>query len=189
MIKQLLTILFITFATFATNNDNWNWLLDIGEIEDTLTNGVTGYTEAFNLSNGEDTRVLLMVDDTSSAGFASDSVNIVWGYQTGSMVINTSNVVDTLWDDHITIDTCVTDSFGVSVHGSVASDGSLTREWNQRSDTSSVTGYAVQSRWFIPEWDMVIRFWSTGVTGNNGDSELLLRIAYKQRLWSNVKVR
>lgn len=148
------------------------------------------YSRGYDLSGMEDIRAILLVDDTSAAGFENDSVNIMWGYQTFSVVLNSSNVPDTVFDQKITLDTVVTASFGnlPAAYGSAAYDGSTTRS-TKLIDTLSVTGYASQSKWFIPEWDEGIRFWFKGITGNKTLTGVKCILTVKRRVYINVRMR
>lgn len=159
------------------------------DITDSLGASQVKYSDVYQLSSFEDSRIVLCVDDTSSAGFASDSIVIEWGYQTGSVVLNSSDALDTLWDDRIVMDTISTDSAGIARTGIASADGSLTRYWEQHSDTSSVSGYMCQSRWFVPEWDILVRFWVNGLTGNELGSTQKIRFQFRQRKAVNVQGR
>ena len=148
------------------------------------------YSRGYDLSGMEDIRAILLVNDTSAAGFKSDSVNIMWGYQTFSVALNSSNVPDTVFDQKIILDTVVTASFGnlPAAYGSAAYDGSTTRS-TKLIDTLSVTGYASQSKWFIPEWDEGIRFWFKGITGNKTLTGVKCILTVKRRVYINVRMK
>lgn len=187
------SFLFVLLAAFCVSAAGYNWT-GYGsdtyyDITDSLGTGQVKYSDVFQLSSYEDSRIVLCVDDTSSAGFASDSVVIEWGYQTGSIVLNSSDDLDTLWDDRIVMDTISTDSAGVARTGTLAADGTLTRYWEQHSDTSSVSGYMCQSRWFVPEWDVLIRFWVNGLTGNELGTTQEIRFQLRRRNAVNVQGR
>lgn len=127
------------------------------------------FTAAWPLSMFEHCRFVVAANDTQSAGFASDSVKFRWGYQTGTIMLNASGNRDTVWDGNA----IVVDTFDMSDSASrniayVAQDGLMayTRTL-KRIDTTSVTGYAVQTRVIQPEWDVLVRLWFKGLTGNN----------------------
>lgn len=138
----------------------------------------TAYTygdSSFNFSYGEDIRVVCKVDDSSQVRFGDDSLNYEWGYQIGTLVKDSNTVrnnrghIDTSWGIYyFVVDTMSADSQGVTRRATHASDGSLTTTaWGQASDTSSVSGYVVQDRWFIPKWGEVIRFWAKSLGNPN----------------------
>ena len=163
----------------AAQNLNWNGPGDTLVITDFNT-AELAYTLALPIQRSEELRVTAMVNDTNSAGFASDSVVAQYGYQTGTPVFNSSGLIDTSWDVRITIDTLDIDSFGVVPVGTVAATGVVTRLWNSASDTLSVSGYAVQNRRFKPEYDVLIRYWIQGLTGNS-NTPLSLRFQHNSR--------
>lgn len=169
---------------------NWNSAADTAMVNDTITNAEVVYTKAFNLSDYEDVRAIMMVDDTTAAGFASDSVNFIWGYQTGNQVINASGAFDTIWDARVTIDTVATASFGTwAIEGTIGPSGALTRSESKVVDTTMVTGYAVQSKIFVPQWDMFNRYWIQGVTGNLTGGPNVYVVKQSRRLYEAVRSR
>ena len=160
--RKLLTVLF-SFAALVAANENYNGWLDTCIVSDTLDSAEVKYTKAFNLSKYENCRLLVLADDSATAKLGADSINFHYGYQTGTRCLDSAGVLDTAWDDRVVLDTMVADSFGTSNISTGGADGSLTRVWNQSADTLSVAGYATQSRWFVPEWDGLIRYWVEGL--------------------------
>lgn len=148
------------------------------------------YTRPALLSNGEDIRWIMAVDDTSSVGFSADSTVLAWGFQTGTIILNSSldmSTRDTIWDERIVIDTMDVDSFGKAGVGKVDSSGALTRTWQKRADTTSISGFACQSRWFVPEWDVLIRGWAHGVTGNKTTDKQKAYLFNIRRRWVGTR--
>jgi hypothetical protein len=179
----------LLLAGFSFGAENWSGAFDTTWIRDTLGNGEVSYGAADELSDGENARVVVLVNDTSSAGFASDSVNVRWGFQTGMIVFNASGSRDTAWDERVVVDTLVTASFGsssVAVHGS---DGIITRTWSKRADTTYVSGFAYQSRLVVPEWDVVVRLWFEGITGNKQGKPLRLGGVIGRREYTQVRLK
>jgi hypothetical protein len=165
---------------------NYTGFGDTAKIADKLlTNGIYDTTRVFNLTRGEDIRAMIKVNDTTSTGYASDSLLIEWGYQTGRFTYNSSGTRDTAWDVFIVLDTVKDDSLGKCKSGYVAADGSLTRYLGQ-VDTLNVSGYAVQSRWFVPEWDVLIRYWVKGITGNKATDTLNCVIEQHRRAYVGI---
>jgi len=187
--RTLLIVLALAIAAQAGAPRNWKGALDTVSIRDTLEEDTLKYSAALPLTDGEDVRVLLKATDTSTAGWASDSLKLFWGYQIGSITRDTGGAQDTVWplENRIAIDTLDVDSFGVGSVGVAEEDGTLTRYWNRAADTLSVRGYAIQDRWFVPEWDELIRFWAQGLADNNGDSPIILIFELHQRRYVPVE--
>jgi len=53
----------------------------------------------------------------------------------------------------------------VGTPGYYEPDGTLTRYWNNAVDTSSIAGWAVQSRQVSAEWDVLVRGWVNSLGG------------------------
>ena len=187
---SLLLLILVSFC-FSGEDLNWNGWEDTVAISSTLAVGTTYYTKAFALSRYDNIKLMVKCNDTTNAGFAGDSVNFGYGFQTGVETENSSGLRDTAWmeEDRFDIDTMVVDSFGVGSKGYVGADGTLNRFWNNASDTSSVTGFAIQRRQFSPEWDVLIRFYILPITGNLTGSPLNLIFQVDQRKHQPVKMQ
>lgn len=183
MIKRLI---FILLPLVVMAQENYNGLGDTAYILDTLQTDTLKYTKVFLLSANENLRVIIKTDDTSTAGFASDSIAFDFGYQTGEVVYNSAGTRDTAWDDRMQIDSMVGDSFGVANVGTTDADAVLTRYYGG-VDTSSVSGFAIKSRLIVPEWGTLIRFWAKGRPTNRKGKILLLCFDLKRRQYSNVR--
>lgn len=188
--KKMFLLLFVLVSLgFSVNNPkvtNWVGYLDTAIISTVLDSGTVYYGRVFNLTEYEDCRMVNMVNDTDEAGFAGDSINYIWGYQTGAIILNALNVVDTAWDDRMVVDSTAAGDFGKDTLGVVDPTGTLTRLYKY-SDTLNVTGYAYQSRWIIPEWDCLWRPWAMGIGGlMNKQSAPDLRFAIIRRNGSKI---
>ena len=179
--KSKFIVLLLLAATLCVAGENYSGFLDTTSITETLTTGTTVYTDPYKLSKFEDIRLIVKCDDTTSAVFATDSVAFFYGYQTGTIVLDSAGARDTIYDDPMTIDSMLASEFGTLGSGTMTAAGVLTRTWGG-ADTLSVTGYAVQSRWFVPEWDYLIRFWVTALGDNLQASPLVLFLEPKRRL-------
>ncbi len=185
MRRVLILLVFLVGCTFGSANfSGWG---DTLAIRDTLADGTVLYSAATRLSEYEDIRLITLVNDTAIANLGADSINFYYGYQTGCPVLDSAGALDTIWDDRITIDTMSVDSFGVANVGKCESDGSMTRNWGG-VDSTSVTDYAVQSRWFLPEWDVYIRYWAVSGDGKQvEDRPLQLFFVPVRRIYSNTR--
>ena len=182
--KKMLLLLIIVFGITAQPK-NFNGWLDTLAIREKVEEDSTRYSSAIRLSAYEDIRVLVKCDDSTSVGFASDSIDFYYGYQTGSLVLDSAGAMDTAWDNKIFIDSMQVDSFGVENIDYCDSSGNMVRRW-RTADTTNLAGYAYQSRWFVPEWDVLLRFWATGLDGNLTGEELDLFFQILRR--NHVKV-
>ena len=194
MIKKLLiSLLLLAVLVYGVDDRNSNGFDTLRVLTGALATDSIRYSDAMLLSAGEDIRWIMMCDDSTNAGFASDSIQFRWGYQTGSIVIDSSlssvTGKDTIWDIRIVIDTMDIDSFFSTADtiGYVESDGSLTRPWNNKADTSNVAGFAVQTRWFVPEWDELIRWWGQGMAGNDQNDSLEYFLVNKRRTYVQTR--
>lgn len=181
---KILIFLALVMTAFGADN-NYNGRKDSASVLEFKADSLK-YTKNFSLSHGEDVRIVLKVDDTTSAGFASDAVKIQWGYQTGVPCYDSAGNVDTCYDTRIVIDTMDVDSFGIENLGVAGADLSLTRTFGP-ADTSNVTGYAYQSRAIVPEWDALIRFWVQGLAGNEAVSDQVVIFNMFRRTYMSVR--
>lgn len=136
------------------------------------------YSRPFLLSQYENTRIRVLFNDTSAAGFATDSVKFYYFIQIGSPCLNASGKLDTAWNANpIIIDTVdmLTAGNFTTQYSSLLNDGTFT-ETMKVIDTSNVTGYATNSHTFPLLWDVFARVGVKGLTGNNKDSFIKLRI-------------
>lgn len=167
--------------------ENWNGWLDTSAIT-TFNSTETAYTKAFDLGSYENTSIIVYVNDTTSTGFASDSINFAVGYSTGVPTLNSSGMADTAWSPLIYLDTLVSDSLGKVPGGYTDSDlnGYRNSGW---IDTLNVTGWAYQCIPVVPIWDPLIRYGVTGLTGNKVGEELSLLIQHNRRIGEASKDR
>ena len=187
-IQGLVLILLLLVLDTHAINFNTSGFNDTAIIADFKADSLK-YTKSFPLSAFENSRVVFMVNDTSAAGFGDDSIKIQWGYQTFSLcwdsntveILNNSRTsLDTCFDIRIELDSALTDSIGAQTIGVVDSTGVITRNPMQM-DSVNVTGLAVTSKWFVPEWDTHIRFWAQGIAGNEVGTFQVIRFDYKRR--------
>ena len=145
----------------------------------------TGTTKAFELSQYENILFYVMANDTSSAGYASDSIKFIWGVEFLNVVLNSSNKQDTAVLGRIQCDT-----FDIATAGNLTVQTKLvdtvgTFNWFQKFiDTTSITGYAIQHSAPIPYWTPIFRFWYTGLSGNVTGSFVPLVFGQSRRLAS-----
>jgi len=139
MKKLLLVLLVLCSMVIGQNTTGWFYTDDV----DALVNGGgTVYSSAFDLSSNEDVRAVIKLQDTTQAGFANDSIDCIWGYQTGTRTLGTDNIIGTVWSEPlIYLDTIAASQLGASVGvGSVDATGALTRSSGASLDTTNATG-------------------------------------------------
>ncbi len=144
-------------------------------------------TKAFQVGRYEDPAVIVLVDDTSSAGFASDSIGVLVGFIGGYLTFDSSYAIDTTWrQDSVTIDTVLTANLGAGSMGTTDVSGTVTAT-DGGVDTSNVTGWAVWSQYYTPPWYPLLKYFVKGVGDNETGSNLKLIIQHSQREHSNVQ--
>jgi hypothetical protein len=152
----------------------------------------TGSTKAMELSQYENMRLSALANDTSAAGYASDSIKFRWGMQFGVPIMNSSGKLDTTWQEKIEIDTfdIKTAVNLVAPTYTIDSLGNF-KICKKFIDTTNVTGYAVQSRdILLPPWSPIFRFWYIGLTGNKVSiSYVKLMFAITRRISSYVHLQ
>ena len=186
MKRAALLILLIAMALFAERARNWNGYGDIVNVPACSSTVLVVSDSIFALTDYDAVRIIAQVDDTTSDGFASDSVNIRWGYQTFSLCKNSAGAVDTCYDPRIVVDTISTDSFGVMSVYSTDADG-IAASVSRQVDTLHCAGYAIQSRTFSPEWNTYIKVWVEGLTGNLTAAPLKIRFTIVRRIYRGTR--
>lgn len=174
VISLLLTSLGLTYGEAYNYN---GFLSDTSKITDFRADSLK-YSKTFLLSQYENTRIRVVFNDSSSAGYASDSVKFYYFVQFGSPILNASGKLDTAWNNNpIIIDTVdmLTAGNFVQQYSSLLNDGTFT-EAMKVIDTVYTTGYATNSHCFPLFWDVFCRVGVKGLTGNNKDSFIKLRI-------------
>jgi hypothetical protein len=185
-------ILALLVPFFVFGYENYNGVNDTLRILDTLAEDSIRYTGALRLSDYlgafERIRTVVLARDTTSAGFGSDSLHFIWGIQTGSLVLDsTFSIIDTAWDDTITIDTFNIDSISACDMAKIGTDGTVTFTRNQSVDTSLVTGMAYQSREYKPRWDELGRYWAKGIAGQKCGAAIPLMFHNKFPLYKKTR--
>lgn len=190
MLKKWLISLVVVVSCVGAQNLNYNGWADTGTFV-TFRADSLKYSAVYSLSGFENFRIDMMADDTGSAGFGSDSVKLQWGIQTGRPEINRNGKLDTGWSQRLVVDTLGKDSVGLFRMGQLmvlGADGSFS--FNFRSiDTVSLTKYILQSRAFAPEWDVLVRVWAKGLTGNKVGGWVKAHYAVYRRVASGVRVK
>ena len=176
--RFLLLVLFLCGMSFGSRN--WNGWLDTAEIVDFNGTDLL-YSKAFDLSSYENTRVLLKVDDTASAGFASDSVNFGFGYQVGMETVDTGGTRDTAWGPIVWKDTLHDSTMGTVPVGWEDSTGIITLA-GRYFDTLSVAGYATYQNSIVPPWSPLIRYAFQGIAGNSAVTPIKLIVQNGRRI-------
>jgi hypothetical protein len=176
--KSFLFVLMFAASSFAFWGDNTTGYRDTANIQAFRADSIK-YTPWFRLASYLNVRADVMANDTSSAGFASDSLAFVWGIQTGHVTENSSNVRDTLPNKKLIVcDTlsrwkwrCADTLMQADTMGSFVSPYLLT-------DTVSLSGFATQSCNVSPEWDSWYRGFVKGLSGNKVSKFIKARMLF-----------
>lgn len=197
MKKMIFLILFMVGV--VCGQENYEGWLDTSIIVDTLDSATIKYGSTFRLSPFEAVRLVCLVNDTGIAGLGSDSINFSWGYQTGSVVMDSTMIdsaklgIDTAWDDPCVLDTLEGDNAGTVNEAYQSTVGVFTRTMGS-VDSLNITGFLYQSREVGNGWDVLIRGWVKGLgdegTPSLGQTEaraLLLYLVFQRRVYSPVR--
>jgi len=120
-------------------------LICANTIQDTLSDTTTNHydTEIVSLMGSSNLTLMIDVTDASVAGFGSDSIDVLYGFQIGHLTLDTLGQPDTAWTERIICDT-ITSGTNIGTESEtslrVLDDNFLI----SYIDTSSVNGYAVQ---------------------------------------------
>jgi hypothetical protein len=185
-----LFLLVNAFAVFAEDN-NTNGFGDTSKIVGLNAN--TKYSKPFLLSAFESCRFDVMANDTQIAGLSADSVCFAWWFETGHQVMNASNKLDTEW---ARMDPVYVDSFNTTVAANfvpamrTVDTNFIPTRARKTIDSSSVTGYNVQSRW-IPfcEWDQYVRLGFKAGSDNRTAQPPKIICAQIRQLYIHTRMR
>lgn len=172
----------------AERAQNWN-----GTGDTTTISGCSGTTlvysdSAYCMTDYNAVRMVLLANDTLKAGFSTDSINVHWGYQGFSLCYNSSGVVDTCYSPAVIVDTLTTATLGTMTRGTLDGNGKA-YAMTKRSDTTSCTGYAVQSRAVFPEWNVNYRLWVQGMTGNAIRAPVKIKFVQVRQIYAPVRLK
>ena len=169
---------------------NWTGYADTTMITTDSIRLATG--RSFASTENENKVWIFAARDTANAGFASDSISFLAGYQRGYIVFNTSWKPDTTWRA-----VCWLDTFHL-----VAGNILLTTSANWQDtinfaeslarrmiDTSNVTGYAVMTVPCSPVWSPIVRPAIQGLAGQRKGSKVKILVTLEQRAYSKVKAQ
>jgi hypothetical protein len=145
------------------------------------------YTKAFDLTGYEDLSLLVCVNDTTVAGFKSDSCHFVIGLRLGCYVKNYAGTVQEFYDnDFWDLDTFNVDSAGVTKTNKLYFDGTSTY-YGTGIDTAQVSGYMVKHiKGYLPPWATLMKVYVYPLSKNKKASPLRLKIQINRRLGTMV---
>lgn len=180
-------ILFFALCVSVFGIENWNGARDTSLIVGLSTNN-TVRSKVFPLSKYEHITLLVLYDDTTSAGFANDSAAFKYGYEIGVPVFDTGGAWDTAWCPVVYVDSVVYGEQGTVTANYADSTLTLTKNagW---SDTTQVSGYAYTMTQIVPEGGPpLVRVVMTGIADNcNTPIKAVVQIV--QRLGSSNRTR
>lgn len=177
MQKVLMVVIFLAGVLFGS--ENWNGWNDTSAVSSFRCDSIA-YTLAFDIAKYEDIVVMVKADDTSEAGFASDSINFRYGLQGGTQTKDNGGNIDTSWNPVVWIDSMVLANIGTVTAG-------LTDGW---IDTNNVTGWAYQERRVNAvtgySWRPLMRYVFEGLSDNITGSFLKLQLQHTRRLGTHT---
>jgi hypothetical protein len=187
--KWILGILLFVSVSFS-QTENWSGLKEVWNVP-TFKADSARYSQTFQMSQYENLRITALADDTSEAGFASDSIAFFYWIETGHPVYNANGKLDTTWmrTSPILIDTFKIDSANCAITYRTLEDEGFYNIPRKKIDTLMVTGFSAQSRNVTPEWDVFYRIGVKGIAGNKVASFIKLRFYSIRRTFSYVRNR
>lgn len=189
MLNKILVLAIAVVSLGFSKSDNWNGWKDTSNISGFRADSLK-YSKVFELSDWENLRIDVMANDTATANLSADSTKFYWWFETGHPCLNASNLLDTFWQK---ADPLVIDTFDITTAGNRAityrllgTDGVFSGP-SKTIDTSTVSGFAVQSRALTSECDVWFRIGHKGMTGNKTSTYIKLRDNIVRRAASNVR--
>lgn len=180
--KFTLCLILVAASLSFGQIENWNGYGDTAKITGFFSTN-TVYSGWFRLSAFSRVRHAVYLNDTSSAGYANDSINAMWGIQTGCpSFLTTSNTKrKMILGRKIVFDTFNIAASNVFTGGlsTIDNAGYPVFTWNKidtlidSMGTSVRSPYAYQSVSPLQEFDVYYRYWITGLTGNKGSNKLI----------------
>lgn len=185
MFKKISIIVILLLFVTSIKADSYNWKTTIFKFK-TFRADSTKYTPAFNLSDNENFFVIARVNDTTQAGYASDSVNFYYGIQYGRITVDYNGAKDTSWSNPwIVIDTV---RFAAANFKTPTSNSTVDTLQPLAIDTGDVSGLAENIRSIQPYRYQLARIVTVGVTGNKKAAFLRYEVEIGQCLYSRVNI-
>lgn len=147
------------------------------------------YGNVASLSSASGCNLIVGADDTTSAGFVSDSLKFYYGVQFGSVVVNSNVKRDTAWSPLLRVGTFSTlpaDTANKWLNsGNQFVIDTTTGEFSYSADgvmdSSNVTGYIyLQHRFSVSYPCEFARPWVQGLSGNLTGELVKVRLQLKQ---------
>jgi hypothetical protein len=187
-VKLFLILAIIAGFACGESAKNWNGYLDTIQMPPCSSTVLIYSNKCMTLTDFDMLRIIAQANDTSSAGFKSDSVNFIWGYQTFSLCLDSNNNPDTCYSPRVLVDTFRTALFGTMTVLTLDANA-IAASPTKNIDTLSCGGWAIQSRTFAPEWDTLYRIWVQGLTGNKATKRIKLLFTCTRRIFSPISGR
>lgn len=192
MKKTLIFILAIV-ALAAAQTENYSGWRDTSIITTVAADSLK-YGRVQLLSPYDNSFIVTEANDTTAAGYASDSINLIIGYRLGFPIIQSGGKLDTAWSYRIAADTmAMYDSTtkannvitSATATGSTIATG-LEVRLSKKIDTTNVTGYAVIVSKIEPAQAPLIQPFVKGLTGNC-NTKLKLLVSIQHRLYQPTR--
>ena len=121
--------------------DNWRGYADVTRFGSLAGTSEVVSDSTYVMTDYNGLRVVMQVNDTAHAGFASDSVLVQWGYQSFSLCKDSGGTtVDTCYAMPIIVDTLNSANFGTLTKGTLDANG-LAGAVGQVADTIAYAWY------------------------------------------------
>jgi hypothetical protein len=184
---KILAFFVLCLVVVGFSQENWTGYRDTSAIHGFKAD-TTCRSKVFPLSVYEHTTVAVFFNDTTAAGFASDSAVFSYGYELGIPCLRTTGVVDTAWSPTVYVASLTAAAIGLTTSGTADSTLTTTRI-NAWADTTQVTGWAYTFTQIVPEGGApLIRYVLTGGVGNC-NTALRVMVQNSRRLGMSTRTR
>ena len=194
MIRAFLLVLFASLSAFSAPQFSTGWQdtnTYVNFRADSLKLGAV-----VNLNGGYCNTLIIEANDTSTAGYAADSIKFKFGYRLGYSVINASGKLDTSWGYKVTvgqISTIPADTAGKWISHAIftTTDSTTGQEIPLigMMDTMLVAGFLTTEAAFtsFPKTAQYVQPWVMGLAGNKLGSFVKVRSQIMQAQWVPVR--
>jgi hypothetical protein len=183
-------LLLLSFCLYA-EDPNVTSYLDTSVIKNFKADSVKR-SKPFSLAGYEQCRFDVLVNDTNAAGLSADSACFSWFVETGHQALSSTGRLDTVWS---VLDPVQVDTFNSTVAANFAFAKRVTDTlFNSKRpyktiDSTSISGYMVQSRVVKSDWDQFCRIVFRGGSDNRVGGWVKVVVLRTAQLFYHMRAR